>query len=212
MTETSHGQSSPLKKLEEVVRRAFFKIHPAFGKFDRPIFAKVIKVNSTAGKVDETKKQYSVDVQPLLKNLTPDPSFEKIIDVPLNVGTFGNGGVVYCSPKVGAIVRLGFMYSDPTFPFIINITNEGISVPKGSLEEFRIETADGAILQFKGNKVNFKIGEFNSNLEKLVGLVASMNSVFTNATPAPPDGGAALQLAWIAATATWESELKSGTL
>lgn len=167
MTQTQ-GLSSPLKKLENIVRRALFTIEPNFGKFDRPIFAKVLKVNFKGGKVDDGAKAYSVDLQPLLKDLTVDSDFDKIQDVPLNTGTFGNGGVIYCTPKVGAVVRMGFMYSDPSYPFIINVTNEGMKIPEGSAEEFRIETGNGIILQLKGEKINFKSKEFDTDLETIV--------------------------------------------
>lgn len=162
------GLSSPLKKLESIIRRALFTIEPNFGKFDRPIYAKVVKVNFAGGKVDDSSKAYSVDLQPLLKDLTIDPDFEKIQDVPLNIGTFGNGGVIYCTPKTGAIVRLAFMYNDPSYPYIVNLTNEGLKLPAGAADEYRIETPDGVILQLKGEKVNFKTKGFNTDLQTFI--------------------------------------------
>jgi len=157
-----------LKKLEAVIRRALFMIEPAFGKFDRVLFARIIKVNFRGGSVDDAGKAFSADLQPLLKDMSPDTSFDKIIDVPLVVGTFGNGGVVYCTPKAGSIVRLGFMYSDPSFPYIVGLTGEGLKFPDGTADEFRIETPAGVILQIKGEKINFKSKDFNTDLETIV--------------------------------------------
>lgn len=210
--ETSRSPLSPLKKLETVIRRALFNIDPAFGKFDRTLFARVLKVNVGGGKVDDAKKAYSVDLQPLLKDLSPDTSFEKIIDVPLVVGTFGNGGVVYCTPKAGTVVRLGFMYSDPSFPYIVGLTGEGLELPDGTADEFRVETPNGVILQIKGEKINFKTKDFNSDLDTVADLLGSLSGIFTSAAVFAGDGGATLKTNLAAATSTWKTKLKSGTL
>lgn len=209
---TNQKALSPWKRFEGAIRRALFRTKPGTGLFDMPMYARVTRANFSGGKVDAKSKGFSVDVQPLTHLLADDPLWPEIKDVPLDPQPFGSGGAVYSVPKKGAIVRLGFMYHDPRYPFIMSVTGEGQELPEGSENEFRIESADGTIIQVKGSKIRIKVGAFNTDLETVLELLGSMNDVFTAGVPVPSDGGAALQTAWKAQTATWEGKLKNGSL
>lgn len=181
---------SPLLKFENSVRRVLFKIFPNIGKYDFPIYARVLKVKVKGGKVDEFSKGFSVDVQPLQNDFSIDSNFEQIKDVPIDSQNFGGGGVVYVVPKKNAIVRLAFMYSDPSFPFIQSITSEGEKLPEGSADEFRIETADGVVLQIKGTSINIKTPSFNTDLETWINAFLNHNHLGNTGAPtSPPSGG-----------------------
>ena len=164
MTE-SQKAISPLLKFENAIRRVLFIIAPNLGKYDKTIYARVLKAKFKGGKVDESNKGFSVDLQPLSKDLSVDDNFEKLVDVPIDSQNFGGGGVVYVVPKKGAIVRLSFMYNDPSFPYVESITSEGETLPEGTADEFRIETADGVVLQIKGSKITIKTENYNVDFE-----------------------------------------------
>ncbi len=163
----SNGQEalSPFRRLEGAIQRVVKSLIPTIGVFDSPRFGRVLAVNTKGGKVDQSNKRFSVDVQILKKDFSIDNNFGSIKDVPIDSGNFGNGGVVYCTPKKNAIVRVAFMYNDPSFPYIQNITNEGFNIPEGSEAEYRIETKDGVILQLKDGKITIKTETFNVDFE-----------------------------------------------
>lgn len=173
MTEDQRALS-PWRKIEEIVRRAILRISPNFGKFDKIYFARIEKVNFDGGLVDDRQKGFSVDVQPLQKDLSDDTNFEKIIDVPIDSNLFNNNGAVYHVPNAGSIVRLAFMYNDPSFPFVVSISNEGATLPKGVQGEFRIDDGKGTIFQIASGKINFKTKKGrNSDLDTLIDIALS---------------------------------------
>ncbi len=186
---------SPWKRLESVVMAALVSRLPNLFKFAAPIYARIEKVSTDKGLVDETAKRFSADVQPLDNNLVDDPDLNLITDVPFDAFFFGSAGVVYAVPDVGAIARLGFMYGNPAFPFIQSVTNEKQTIPAGSAGEFRIETSKGVILQLKDDKINIKTPKFNTDLERLLD-VASEHTHLTGAPGAPTSSpaGSALPL------------------
>ena len=177
---------SPLQKLEQVIRRVLNKIVPNLGQFDGPVFARIEKVNVAGGKVDINSKGISVDVQVLNADFSPNTDIEVIQDVPIDSMLFGDGGAVYGIPTKGSIVRVAFMYNNPGFPFILAVTNEGKTIPKATAGEFRIETADGIILQFSGKKINIKTENYNSNLEFLINFMLEHSHLGNMTAPTGP--------------------------
>ena len=101
----------------------------AAGNFGTFIYARITKVNTPWGKCDEQAKGYSCDVQPLLASLEDDPNVEEIKDVPIDPSLFGASIAVTGTPVEGMIARVGFMYRNPGYPFILSITAEGDSFP-----------------------------------------------------------------------------------
>jgi len=181
---------SALLKFEDAVRRVFFTIFPNVGKYDKSFFARVVKVNVEGGKVDGTNKRYSVDVQILQGNFEVDDNFEKIVDVPLDCYNFGGGGVMYVTPKAGAIVRIRFMYNDPSFPYVESVTAEGADIPEGAVDEFRIQTANGTILQIKEGKVNIKTSKINTDIDTIIDNTLNHTHLGNTGAPtSPPSGG-----------------------
>lgn len=157
---------SPWKRLENIVRRAIFKSKPGLGVYDAPLYAKVRKARFQGGKVDDRSKGFSVDVQVLKRDLVSDPAWDPITDVPIDPETFGDNGAVYTVPRVGAIVRLGFMYHDPGYPFIMSITAEGSTLPVGKADEFRVEIGDVAF-QITKDTLKIRTKKYNTDIEKI---------------------------------------------
>jgi hypothetical protein len=166
--EDRQGLLSPLTRLENIVGRIFRRLYPEVGTFDRVYYARVKKAYFDGGKVDANGKKKSVDVEVLKGDLSIDPRFEVILDVPVDGIPFGNGGIAFGVPAAGTIVRVGFMTGDPRFPFVLSYTNEGKTVPAGAEDEFRIETPEGVIIQLKGTKINIKTAAYNTDLETFI--------------------------------------------
>jgi len=181
---------SAWKKFEEIVRSAIISFNPSFGKFDRVIYGRINRINIRAGKVDDTKKRFSVDVQPLRKGLDDDPNLSPILDVPFDSMLFGNNGGVFSAPARGAIVRIGFMYDDPSLPFIHAVTNEGRTIPAAESAAIRIESDSGAVFQIKDGKISFKVGSFNTDLETFLDEFLAHNHLGNLGSPTgPPASG-----------------------
>ncbi len=157
---------SPWKRLENIVRRAIFKTKPGIGVYDIPVYGRVLRARFGGGKVDDRSKGFSADVQVLTKRLVDDPAWDAITDVPIDPETFGDNGAVYTVPRMGAIVRLGFMYHDPGYPFVMSITAEGATLPEGKADEFRIEIGDVAF-QITKDTIKIKTKKYNTDIEKI---------------------------------------------
>lgn len=209
---TKTDRLSPWIRFEKMVKRAIFALKPGFGAFDYPMFARVTKCNLNGGAVSFKTKGLSVDLQPLNRDMSDNTSFPPIIDVAIPVQSFGSNGAAVAIPKVGAIVRLAFMYNDPSLPYIIEICAEKQKTNKTPESVYRIQIENGAIFEFGADGIKIKTKDYNFDLNVLVDLIASINDVFSGGVPAPTDGGAALQLAWSTATTTWKTQLKSGGL
>lgn len=131
---------SPLQKIEQVVRQAIAKVMPGqSGNFGTTVYGRILKVNRPGGAVDNRSKGFSVDVQVLLPDLAPDPNLEPILDVPIDPVVFGNKTAVLGLPLVDMVVRVGFMYRDPSYPYIQGITAEQDSFPSAVLAETLVE-------------------------------------------------------------------------
>lgn len=173
---------SPWSRFEQTVRRAILKAIPGFGMYDAPRFARVIKARFGGGKVDGRNKGFSVDVQVQTRTLEDDPGWAQMTDIPVDPATFGDGGAVYTVPKPGAIVRLGFMYNDPGFPFILSITAEKQELPAGAADEFRVQIGDVAF-QITKDTIKFKTKNFNTDIEVVINKI--LEHVHTGNTGAP---------------------------
>jgi hypothetical protein len=185
MMQTEQKALSLWRIFESVIRKTILSIVPNFDRFDQVVFGKIIKVNISGGRVDDRAKGISADVQVLKQDFDTDTDYEVIKDVPFDSALFGTAGGAFSTPPVGAIVRMGFMYNSPLFPFIVSVTNEGKTVPAATDAEYRIETSagdtvrikggeitlrikNGPAFQVKGGKVKFKTGTYNSDLDVFI--------------------------------------------
>jgi hypothetical protein len=187
----NNGQKalSPWKRLEGIVRRAIFKGIPGLGLYDSPRYARVLKARFGGGSVDGRSKGFSADVEVLTRDLLADPAWVQITDVPIDPQTFGEGGAVYTVPRVGAIVRLGFMYHDPAFPFIMSITAEGSKLPEGKADEFRVEIGDIAF-QITKDTLKFRTKKYNTDIEELINKLLEHTHLSTGpGSPTSPTSG-----------------------
>lgn len=212
---TKTDRLSPWIRFEKMVKRAVFKLKPGFGAFDYPMFARVTKCNLNGGAVSFKSKGLSVDLQPLNKNFSDNLNFLPIVDVAIPLQPFGTNGACIAIPKVGAIVRLAFMYADPSMPYIMEVCAEKQKTNKTPENVYRIQMEGGAIFEFGADGIKIKSGEYNFNLNVLIDLIANMSTdVFGNATAVPVamDGGLALKGFWTTLTSTWKAQLKSGTM
>ena len=131
-----------------IVKQAF----PDLNGYHYPIKAKVVKVRESGGRVGAFQKLYSVDVQPLKPDGSIDADSPVIPDVELSPIWAGPQRGVFCLPVVGAIVRLGFYYKDPAFPFVDAVLADGFDIPDHALGSLIIQHSSGIRLEFTPDK------------------------------------------------------------
>ena len=133
----------PYESFKDLVARTCAKLWPGIGRYDRPIYGRVLSVNQLTGQVTTVRKLWSCDIQPLNLNLNPDKSRPTMKDVPLDpiqVGEFGTA--MFAKPKVGMVVRVAWMAGNRAHPFIQSFTAEGQIVPfqtQGELSDLLYE-------------------------------------------------------------------------
>lgn len=135
------ANTGELKKLLEKIIRAMF---PELSNgYQFPIRAKVVKVHEGGGTVSDYDKRYSVDVQPLTKDGTADPTKPVIPDVAIPVIWAGPNRGLFCLPKVGAIVRVGFYYWDAALPYVDAVLGDGYNVPAHPVDGLILQQSNG---------------------------------------------------------------------
>lgn len=138
-------------ELIKLLKVIFWEAFPEFRGYHFPIRAKVVKVNEAGGKVEEFNKRYSVDVQPLKPDSTIDDSAPVIPDVEIPVIWAGPGRGIFCLPVAGAVVRIGFYYNDPAYPFVDAILDDGFDIPSHALGSFIVQHSDGKRFEITPN-------------------------------------------------------------
>ncbi|MGE5606888.1 MAG: hypothetical protein ACM3YE_14525 [Bacteroidota bacterium] len=139
-------------ELIKVFRTIFLEIFPELKGYHAPIRAKVIKVHESGGKIDEFNKRYSVDVQPLKPDGSVDDSAPAIPDVEIPIFWAGPNRGIFCLPVAGAVVRIGFYYNDPAYPFVDAILGDGYSIPDHPIGSLIIQHSDGTRIEISPNK------------------------------------------------------------
>lgn len=152
--------------------------------------ARVVKLRSSAGVVDGDHPRYAVDVQPLTPDGADDTSWPVVPDVPLPVRWAGAQRGIFALPSVGAVVRLGFDYADPSHPYIDDVLGDGTAVPAAAADTLliqagttRIEIAPDGVVTITGTEV--RLGEAGDMLVRVGALVAWLNG-HTHPTPSGP--------------------------
>jgi len=148
---------SPWTLFENIVRRVLKAAVPNLGLFDKIYYAKINKINIASGKVDNTDKRISTNVQILKQDLSEDENFEEVQDVSFDTNFFGSDSGVFFAPPEGTIVRIGFMYNDPCYPFIVSVTNESQDIPEFDSEGFKIFTSAGDTIFAKDGEIELRI-------------------------------------------------------
>ena len=130
-------------ELIKMFKTVFLEAFPEFKGYHFPIRAKVVKVNEAGGRIGEFQKLYSVDVQPLKPDGTIDDSAPEIPDVEIPVIWAGPGRGIFCLPVAGAMVRIGFYYNDPAYPFVDAVLGDGFDIPAHALGSIIIQHSNG---------------------------------------------------------------------
>ena len=151
-------------ELTKTLKAIFQELFPDLNGYHYPIKAKVVAVHEQGGKVTDFQKLYSVDVQPLKPDGTIDDTQPVIPDVELPVVWAGPQRGIFCLPVKGAVVRLGYYYNDPSYPFVDAILADGFPVPDHPVGAFIIQqsastsieiTSDGIIFtKSNGKRIN----------------------------------------------------------
>ncbi|MDR3561912.1 MAG: hypothetical protein P4N59_10825 [Negativicutes bacterium] len=134
-------------ELAEVFKTIILELFPELGGYHFPIRAKVVKVHEDGGQVDDYNKLYSVDVQPLKPDGSVDESKPVIPDIEIPVLWGGPDRGVFCLPVVGGVVRVGFYYNDPAYPFIDAVLADGFSIPDHALGSLIIQMSTGVRIE-----------------------------------------------------------------
>jgi len=154
---------SALQKIEQVVRQAIVKVFPGIaGNFGAVVYGRILAINRPGGKVDNASKGYSVDVQVLNPDLSEDTNVEPVKDVPIDPVLFGNKTAILGIPLVDMVVRIGFMYRDPSYPFIMGITAEQDAFPAALAAETLVEVV------LRHTHLNQGLGAPTSNVQATV--------------------------------------------
>lgn len=139
-------------ELAKVIKTIILSIFPELGGYHFPIKAKVVKVHEDGGRIGEFNKRYSADLQPLKPDGSVDDSQPVIPDVEIPVAWAGPQRGIFCLPVVGAIVRLGYYYNDPAYPFVDAILGDGYDIPAHALGSIIIQHSDGTRVEIDKNK------------------------------------------------------------
>lgn len=132
--------------LSKIVRAIFPELNNGY---QYPIRAKVVKVHEGGGKISDFDKRYSVDVQPLARDGTEDKTKPVIPDVAIPVLWAGPDRGLFCLPKVGAIVRVGFYYWDAALPYVDAVLGDGYNVPEHPVNGLILQQSNGVKVVMK---------------------------------------------------------------
>lgn len=137
-----------MAELKATLKKVILAIFPEFaGDYHYPIRAKVVGVRETGGKLDEFNRRYAVDVQPLHPDGTVNEAAPVIPDVEIPLLWAGPNRGIFCLPVVGAVVRLGYYYNDPAYPFVDAVLGDGFNVPNHPLGSLIIQHSEGTRIE-----------------------------------------------------------------
>lgn len=140
------GSSKPRNSFDtfvELVKRACDRLYPGIGYYDRVVYARVVGVFYSSGRVTEGAKLWSVDVEILGPDLKPDTRRARIKDVPVDpLEVSDDGRALFPVLFEGTVLRLGWMYGNRAFPYIASITAEGMRLPEGSSGQLSVLLGD----------------------------------------------------------------------
>jgi len=100
--------------------------------------ARVLRVGGPGGEAGLLDARYTADVQPLRPDGADDPVWPAILGVPLPQLWVGPQRGIMVLPCVGAVLRLGFLYGDPSCPYLAPYSSAGFDVPSAGEAEIVI--------------------------------------------------------------------------
>lgn len=128
-----------LAALRRLIREAL----PELLGFHVSIRARVVAVHEEAGRIEEGRRRYSVDVQPLRPDGSDDENAPVIPDVEIPTIWAGPDRGIFALPEVGAIVRVAWDYGDPAHPYVHSVLGYGFDAPEHPLGALVIQHSPG---------------------------------------------------------------------
>jgi hypothetical protein len=141
--------------LEETIKRIVKRLWPELtGDLHLPQWGRVVNVHAIEAAAASTASEprYCIDLQVLDKQGNDDTAVQVLTKVPLPGTGAGDQRGVFCYPKVGALVELGFILGQPNKPFIRTVLVEGVTLPalqdndallsKDANNSYRIDSQD----------------------------------------------------------------------
>jgi len=125
------------------LRRLIREALPELLGYHLSIRARVVAVHEEAGRIEEERRRYSVDVQPLRPDGSDDEDAPVIPDVEIPTIWAGPGRGIYALPEVGAIVRVAWDYGDPAHPYVHSVLGYGFDAPEHPLGALVIQHSPG---------------------------------------------------------------------
>ncbi|WP_298563429.1 hypothetical protein [uncultured Phascolarctobacterium sp.] len=189
------------KQLKDLMRKIVRSMFPEMSGYQYPIKARVVKLHTAGGRVTEYNKRYSVDVQPLKQDGSVDATKPVIPDVPIDIIWAGNKRGIFCLPKCGTVVRIGFYHWDAAMPFVSAVLGDGYNVPEHPADSLVIQQADGtAVVIEPDGKIKIETGSSKLVIDKsalsITAKTITVNggaiSVDTGGNIAIADGGPAI--------------------
>ncbi|NLN18118.1 MAG: hypothetical protein GX162_02415 [Firmicutes bacterium] len=135
------------------IRRLMKEAFPELLGFHVPIRARVVDVHEAGGPIEEGRRRYSVDVQPLLPNGSVDENAPVIPDVEIPSIWAGPNRGVFALPVPGAIVRVAWDYGDPAHPYVQAVLGYGFDAPAHPLGSFIIQHSPGCYITIEPDGV-----------------------------------------------------------
>ncbi|MGI6542976.1 MAG: hypothetical protein ACOX44_07945 [Limnochordia bacterium] len=123
----------------QTIRRLVKEAFPEFLGFHVPIRARVVGVHEAGGPIEDERRRYSVDVQPLLPDGSVNENAPVIPDVEIPTIWAGPNRGVFALPAPGSIVRVAWDYGDPAHPYVQAVLGYGFDAPEHPLGSFIIQ-------------------------------------------------------------------------
>lgn len=133
------GSGQPLEMIR-LLRKLFEKLQPDLRQYYRlPIKARVEKVYEAGG-------SYVIDAQPLRNDESVDEQAPVLqqVEAPL-VWAAQNRGV-FCLPRVGTTVAVGFFDGDPNYPYVQAVRSHGLAGPEHPVDALIIQQGPGVYI------------------------------------------------------------------
>jgi hypothetical protein len=179
------------------LRRIILHLFPELAGTHLPLKARVLKLNSAAGRVGvaDGPRRYSVDVKPLHPEGNEDEGRPVIRDVPIDVPTSGPLRGVFALPAVGSIVRIGFYGGSAAHPYVDGVIPDGWEVPAIEEGEVLVQHRDGTKWRFDGDgNLTIQLAEVGGKGGNLSLGLSSTQGERANISVSASDAGAGANL------------------
>lgn len=108
----------------------------------------VLRVYAAAGRMGEDEPpRYAADVRMIDRSGQVRDDLPPLTEVEIPVLWAGQQRGIYCLPPVGATVRVGFDYADPSRPYVDAVLGDGFEAPAHVAGSLLIQQADGTKIE-----------------------------------------------------------------